>query len=968
MNIVVRAAVVVALVAGTSSITAAAVASPAAQPRVPLPGSGPVGKGAAHRLGSVPGDQKLSFAMTLPLRNAKSLQRFIADASTPGSPGYGHYLTPQQFADRYAPTSAQVDAVTSYLKASGLHVTHVSSNRTVVDVTGPAKKVATAMGTSIGRYHDARLRRTYTANDGSVQLPQAVARQVLGVVGLDQHYPLVHAPVTPAAVPHTGAGPAGGYTPAQLKSAYDVAPLASSGYDGTGQTVGLFELAGFQQANITAYDSQYALGSPAPSVVPVDGGTSTLGNAQVEVELDIEVVQAIAPKANIKVWEGPNNDQGVIDIYNAMAQSNSTPVNSTSWGLCEPDSTSSTISSEDQIFSQMAAQGQSVFAASGDSAAYDCGTSGQLAVDNPADDPYVTGAGGTNLTVNSNNTWAGEVPWDTNATEGGGGGVSTVFAKPSWQTPTPGACTKRCVPDISADADPATGYSIYTQGGWTVVGGTSAAAPIWAGMATVYNHFAVAAGHARLGYANPSLYQLAAGSQTYPAYHDVTTGHTSTTTNWPAVSGYDLATGIGSVDAYNFSRDLVGAIVAPNNFSISASPASVTVAPGAAASVTVSTATTNGSAQTVSLTASGLPSGASASFAPASVTSGSSSTLTLSTAASTPAGTYSVTVTGTGTSATHSVTVGLTVSAGTGSTGNLVGNPGFESGTAAPWTLSSGVLNNSESEPAHTGSWDAWLDGYGSNHTDSATQSITVPAGMTSATVSFYLHIDTAETTTTTAYDRLTVRFGSTTLATYSNLNHATGYTLRSFTLNGVAPGTYVLSFSGSEDVSLQTSFVLDDVSVIATGSVSGGVTNGGFETGTLSGWTPAGAANAVITTLVHSGSYAEQSGSTAPTNGDSSVTQTFTVPSGRTSLSFWYDNVCPDTITYDWATATLRDNTTGVTSTVLAKTCVNPSSGWRQVTKAVTALHSYTLTLTSHDDNYAGDPTYTNYDDVTLS
>ncbi|MBV9853402.1 MAG: hypothetical protein JOY82_02615, partial [Streptosporangiaceae bacterium] len=146
-------------------------------------------------------------------------------------------------------------------------------------------------------------------------------------------------------------------------------------------------------------------------------------------------------------------------------------------------------------------------------------------------------------------------------------------------------------------------------------------------------------------------------------------------------------------------------------------------------------------------------------------------------------------------------------------------------------------------------------------------------------------------------------------------------------------------------------------------------IANGGFETGSLSGWTASGAAHTVTTTSPHSGKYAALLGNPgSPTNGSSSIAQTFTAPSGSSHVTFWYDVTCPDTVTYDWATATLRDNTSGTTTTVLPRTCVNPSSGWKQVTASITAGHSYTLTLTSHDDNYPGDPTATEYDDVATS
>jgi hypothetical protein len=135
---------------------------------------------------------------------------------------------------------------------------------------------------------------------------------------------------------------------------------------------------------------------------------------------------------------------------------------------------------------------------------------------------------------------------------------------------------------------------------------------------------------------------------------------------------------------------------------------------------------------------------------------------------------------------------------------------------------------------------------------------------------------------------------------------------------------------------------------------------------GTLSGWTPSGASETAVTTTPHTGSFTDRGGNTTPTNGDSKIVQTTTAPAGTTQLSFWYNMTCPDTLTFDWATASLRDNTTASTRTVLAKTCTN-GAGWKQVTATTVAGHSYTLTLTSHDDNWATDPTFTLYDDVTF-
>ncbi|MFI5932075.1 M20/M25/M40 family metallo-hydrolase [Actinoplanes sp. NPDC051494] len=251
-----------------------------------------------------------------------------------------------------------------------------------------------------------------------------------------------------------------------------------------------------------------------------------------------------------------------------------------------------------------------------------------------------------------------------------------------------------------------------------------------------------------------------------------------------------------------------------NDFSVSLSSSTGAVNPGSSATTTVATATTSGSAQTVALTSSGAPAGVSVSFSPASVTSGGSSTMTVATTTAAAAGAYTITVTGTG-SATHSVSYTLTVN-GTGSctgAGQKLGNPGFETATT-PWTATSGVIGANTGDGApRTGTRDAYLNGYGSAHTDTLSQSVTLPAGCSAYTLSFYLKIGTAETTTTTQYDKLTVKAGTTTLQVFSNLN-ASGYTLRSYNLAAFAGQTVTLTFTGVEDSGLKTSFVIDDTAL----------------------------------------------------------------------------------------------------------------------------------------------------------
>ena len=271
----------------------------------------------------------------------------------------------------------------------------------------------------------------------------------------------------------------------------------------------------------------------------------------------------------------------------------------------------------------------------------------------------------------------------------------------------------------------------------------------------------------------------------------------------------------GGTPTHSTSVQLLVTAPVTNNFSISASPSSLTIAQGSSASSTISTALVSGSPETINLTVSGAPAGVTASLSPTSVATGGSATLTVTVSGSAATGSSTLTVTGTAPSATHSTNVTLTVTA---PSSQLLLNPGFESGNVN-WVTTTGVISNSGRTP-HGGSWFAWLDGYGTTHTDSCYQQITIPSTANAATLTFYLSIDTAETTTTTAYDKLQVQIRNSsntvlaTLATYSNLNKTTGYVLKTFDLTAYKGQTIRVYFLGTEDVSLQTSFVIDDTAV----------------------------------------------------------------------------------------------------------------------------------------------------------
>ncbi|MFJ2779409.1 protease pro-enzyme activation domain-containing protein [Kitasatospora sp. NPDC087315] len=683
----------------------------ASAPRVSLPDTVTPAVARSEKKGDVPADQQLSVAVSLKLRDTAGLDRFLAAVATPGTPEYGGYLTPQQFTERFGPTQAAVEQVRSYLTAQGLTVSGVSDNRQVVGARGTAAQIAKAFGTHESAYLDPQAQRAFFANDAAASVPADLAGVVQGVSGLNNHTVRTTRLAKPQAAAAPNAAPnaaPSGFGPSQYDGAYR---LDRTGADGTGVTVALWEFDGYSSTDLKTYDSQYGLTGPAVSTVSVDGASydSAPGDGQGEVELDSEIVRGVAPKATQLVYEAPNSDQGEIDMAAKIVSDNKVSVISISWGSCEPDTTASSMTAVDNSFKQAAAQGISVFSASGDDGSRDCtrSTSGSSvkAVDFPASSPHQTGVGGTNLKV-SGTGYSSESAWST-----AGGGVSTVFARPAWQTGTGVSGTMRTVPDVSSDADPASGFAIYTAGGWQVYGGTSAAAPLWSGYAAQFDQKAKAAGQPVLGEASPKLYAVANGGGYGTAFHDVTTGKNQ---DFPAKAGYDQVTGWGSPIADALDTALLGGTTPP-------------------------------------------PSGG-----------------------CTPA--------------------------------QLIGNGGFESGAAAPWTASSGVVDSSTGEAAHTGSWKAWLDGYGSSHTDTLAQTVAVPAGC-KAVLSFWVHVDTAETGST-AYDKLTVQAGSTTLATYSNADAATGFAQKSFDLSTFAGQTVTITFTGTEDSSLKTSFVIDDAAL----------------------------------------------------------------------------------------------------------------------------------------------------------
>ena len=501
------------------------------------------------------------LALTLPLRNSAALNQFLSDLYNPKSPVFHHFITPEEFTDRYCPTVSEYDHVMTFAEQYGLHVTGTHSNRTVIDVSGTVAAAEQAFSVHLRSYVN-RHCIIFQGPDRPPTVPTNVAGQVSGVIGLEtaEKWHAYDSPITDGDTPsverhQSGTGIGGGLSPNDIRTAY---ALNSGTLTGSGQTLGLFELDGFNPSDIAAYESHYGLPNVSVDAVPVDGYDGTAGPNATEVTLDIELQIAAAPGvAKVLVYEAPNSNVGVVDTYSKIAADNIAKEISTSWGLAETQASADVLNGENTAFKQMAAQGQTMFAAAGDQGAYDDGKT--LSVDDPASQPYVTGVGGTTLTLNPDGTYASETTWSHGSISAGasGGGFSRIWGKPYWQGSVGASSAMRNVPDVCLNADPSCPYSVYYKGNWVLFGGTSCAAPIWAGFTALVNQQRTTNGAPPLGFFNPTLYSLASGDQYSSDFHDIADG--SNNLQYVAVPGYDNATGWGSMNGVNLLADLAPA-------------------------------------------------------------------------------------------------------------------------------------------------------------------------------------------------------------------------------------------------------------------------------------------------------------------------------------------------------------------------------------------------------------------------
>jgi hypothetical protein len=640
-----------------------------------------VSSGQAALAGSLPQTQRLNLAIVLPLRNQSALTSLLSRLYNPSSPDYRHFLSVDQFTQQFGPTAEDYQAVVEFARANGFTVTSTPANRMIVPISGSAAQVEKAFNVRMNIYQHPTEKRTFYSPDREPSLALSVA--VAHISGLD-NFSIPRPMVTKASAGQVtanpavlGSGPGGAYLASDMRAAYytSTLPNGSTALTGSGQTVGLVEFDGYNISDVTSSFDGTATSSTSGtnyvlSYTPTAGGTTysipvnnvlldgatgaSISDNDAEETLDIVQAIGMAPGlSQVRVYIGDSD----VDVLNEMATENLAKQIGISWTWTPVDP-----STDDFIFQELAAQGQSVFAASGDDGEFD------PLVDNfyPAEDAWVTTVGGTDLiTSSAGGQWSSETAW----TYSGGGISPDGIPIPSWQTGVAnsangGSTTLRNVPDVAAQAD-TVNYDCNMgtcQEDW---GGTSFAAPRWAGFMAMVNQQAVAAGNPTLGFVNPAIYAIGEGPSYDIDFHDITSGNNSTEggccgqTFFYAVPGYDLVTGWGSPTG----QELIDALAPPasEGFKLSASLSSLTIAPGAFGTSNISVIDVDGFTGSVNLSASGLPSGVTASFGtnPAS----GASLLTLTVGSSAIRGSYLVTITGVSGTVTATTTLALEVNA-----------------------------------------------------------------------------------------------------------------------------------------------------------------------------------------------------------------------------------------------------------------------------------------------------------------
>jgi subtilase family serine protease len=500
--------------------------------------------GQAPLVGHLPPTQHLSLAISLPLRNESGLRDLVQEIYDPHSPSYRQYLSVAEFTDRFGPTQDDYDATVRFAKANGLNILDTASNRLVLDVEGPVENIENVFHITLNRYQHPTENRTFFSPDREPSLDLDVS--VLHISGLDDYtLPQSHmvrsAPKTTGKA--TGSGPGGQFIGSDMRAAY----YGSGALNGKGQSVGLFEYGGYEISDVRLFFStvKQALKVPIHGV-SLNGASLRCPAASCddgEQVLDIEMAISMAPALKqVVVYVGSKD----VSIFNRMATDNTSKQLSCSWGWADDET------SIDPILEEFAVQGQTLFVATGDN-----GSASAASYVWPSDDPLVVAVGGTDITTKTaGGAWKSETGWNGSAGMPSKNKVPipTYQQLPGVATSTNHASRKlRNIPDVAAEAN-TNQFSCYDGACYGGNGGTSYAAPVWAGFLALVNQQAVALGKKPVGFINPAVYTIGTGTSYASDFHDQKSGSNG---KYSAVKGYDLVTGWGSP----IGLDLVDALI-----------------------------------------------------------------------------------------------------------------------------------------------------------------------------------------------------------------------------------------------------------------------------------------------------------------------------------------------------------------------------------------------------------------------
>lgn len=802
---------IILAIAVTSALAKPAVASE----RKVLKGHVPGVVASLKATGRLAADTRLNLVLGVSLRDPQGLSAFVQQVSDPASPQYRHYLTPQQFTERFGPTAADYQAVLDFAKASGFTVTGTHDDRMIVEVSAAASDVERAFDIALRTYPHPTEARTFFAPDTEPTV--AAGLPMADINGLNDYirpHPVnLHRRVLPKGTnggprannaSRDGSGPNGNFIGSDYRAAY----AAGITNTGTGQSVGLLEFDNYYASDITAYESAANISNP-PTVqaVLLGGYNGVQGDGEGEVALDVEMAMSIAPGvSSIICYEG-GQSTSTVTLLSKMASATTVKQFSSSWSFG-----SIARSTVDTYFQKFASQGQSFFEASGDSGAIYGG------LDVPQDDANITLVGGTALeTVGPNGAWSGETAWNApDIQQATGGGISTAVALPSWQngvktSTNQASTTHRNSPDVAMPADNL--YIVADDGQDETSGGTSAAAPLWAGYIALVNQEAVALGKDTVGFINPALYGFYANTAYGAELDDVTFGYNTNgnSSQFFAGPGYDLCTGLGSPNGTSLMVGLAapdGLIVAPGRGFVANGSS------GGPFTVTSQALTlTNAGTSSLNWTLGNPPSWLDVSATSGSLSAHSAGTVTVSldpSASSLTSGTYTadlwLTNQASGLAQLRQFSVLVDQ--------NLVHDGGFESADLAYWLLTgvdawyytfSDNGYNTDYNP-HSGLYFAALGA--SNDVAYLSQDVETTPGETYQLV-FWLQNPSGITPT---FFSATVMDATTTNVLYSQAN-LPAFNWRSFTYSVVAHSTKMtVQFGASDDNDYMG---LDDVSIV---------------------------------------------------------------------------------------------------------------------------------------------------------